>query len=309
MQEKQKKSYMQRLWINMKQHKELYIMIIPVLVYFLVFHYQPLYGLTIAFKNFSFRDGIWGSPWAGFTHFESFFGSYYFWRLLRNTLTISVGDLLFGFPIPIILAILMNEVTNKHFKKGVQTITYLPHFISIVVVCGILKEFLSLGGPVNAILTSMGYDPINFFAQGKLFAPIYISSGIWQHMGWSSIIYLSALTNVDPQLYEAAKIDGAGKMKQIFKITIPSIMPTIIIMFILKIGNLMSLGSEKILLLYNETIYEYADTISTFVYRKGLLDADYSYAAAVGLFNSVINFILLISVNQISKKMSESSLW
>ncbi len=212
MQEKQKKSYMQRLWINMKQHKELYIMIIPVLVYFLVFHYQPLYGLTIAFKNFSFRDGIWGSPWAGFTHFESFFGSYYFWRLLRNTLTISVGDLLFGFPIPIILAILMNEVTNKHFKKGVQTITYLPHFISIVVVCGILKEFLSLGGPVNAILTSMGYDTINFFAQGKLFAPIYISSGIWQHMGWSSIIYLSALTNVDPQLYEAAKIDGAGKM-------------------------------------------------------------------------------------------------
>lgn len=302
-------SYLARLGKNIVQNKGLYLMLIPVIAYYLIFHYQPMYGLQIAFKDFSFSKGIWGSRWAGLKHFEDFFGSHYFWRLIRNTLTLSLKDLLWGFPAPILLAILINEVRNQRYKKLVQSLTYLPHFISIVVVCSMAKDFLSMNGVINSVLANFGVEPINFFAHGEYFSTIYVGTNIWQQLGWGSIIYLSALINIDPQLYEAAKIDGAGKLRQIISITIPCILPTIIIMFILRTGKILTLGAEKVMLLYNPTIYEYADVISTFVYRKGLEDANYSYAAAVGLFNSVVNFIMLYSINRLSKKVSDSSLW
>lgn len=304
-----KETFGARLKKNIIQNKGLYIMLIPVVAYYVIFHYEPMYGLQIAFKDFSFSKGILGSPWVGFKHFEDFFTSHYFWRLIGNTLRISISNLLWGFPAPIILAIMINEVRSVRYKKAVQTLTYLPHFISVVVVCGMVKDFLSLNGPVNSILQSFGIEPINFFAHGEYFTTIFVASDIWQQLGWGTIIYLSALIAIDPQLYEAAKLDGAGKMRQIISVTLPSIMPTVVIMFILRVGKVLSLGSEKIMLLYNPTIYEYADVISTFVYRKGLEDANYSYATAVGLFNAVINFILLYSINQLSKKVSDNSLW
>lgn len=306
---KNKQSFLYRLGKDLKKNKGLYLMLIPVMAYFLVFHYEPMYGLIIAFKDYSFSRGILGSEWVGLKHFEDFFSSRYFWRLMRNTLTLSLKDLLIGFPAPIILAILINEVNNMKFKKTVQSLTYLPHFISVVVVCGMVKDFLALNGPVNNLLGTIGIEPINFFAHGEYFSTIYVGSSIWQQLGWGSIIYLSALTNIDPQLYEAAKIDGAGKLRQITSITLPCILPTVIIMFILRTGKILSVGAEKVMLLYNETIYEHADIISTFVYRKGLEDANYSYAAAVGLFNSVVSFILLFSINKLSKKVSDNSLW
>ena len=294
---------------DMRRNRDLYIMLIPVVIFFLVFHYEPMYGLQIAFRDFKFSKGIIHSPWIGLDNFMEFFNSHYFWRLIRNTLTLSVGDLLFGFPGPIVLAIMINEVGCRAFKKAVQTIAYLPHFISLVVVCSMVKDIFSLDGLANYIVQLFGGEPINFFARGEFFAPIYIGSNLWQNIGWDCIIYLSALTMIDSQLYEAAKMDGAGKMKQILHITIPAILPTIVIMFILKTGKLMSIGQEKVMLLYNPTIYEQADIIATFVYRKGLEDANYSYAAAVGLFNSIVNFILLFGINKFSKKVTENSLW
>lgn len=310
---KKKEPFIKRLHKNIMNNKGLYIMLLPVIVYYAIFHYQPMYGLIIAFKQFSFSKGIVGSPWLEpsiFGHFTDFFNSYYFMRLIRNTLSISIKDLLIGFPAPVFLAILINEVQNDRFKRTVQSLTYLPHFISVVVVCSLTRTFLSLDGLVNGILGSMfGMDPINFFAVGEYFSTIYVSTNIWQQLGWGTIIYLAALVAIDPQLYEAARIDGAGKLRQIFSITLPSILPTVIIMFILRTGKILTVGSEKVLLLYNSTIYEYADVISTFVYRKGLEDANYSYAAAVGLFNSIANFTLLYSINKLSKKVSDSSLW
>ena len=294
---------------DLRRNRDLYIMLIPVVVFFLVFHYEPMYGLQIAFRDFKFSKGITGSPWIGMQNFMDFFSSHYFWRLIRNTLTLSIGDLLFGFPGPIILAIMINEVGNRAFKKSVQTIAYLPHFISLVVVCSMVKDIFSLDGLANYIVQLFGGEPINYFARGEFFAPIYIGSNLWQNIGWDCIIYLSALTMIDPQLYEAARIDGAGKLRQILSVTIPAILPTIVIMFILKTGKLMSIGQEKVMLLYNPTIYEQADIIATFVYRKGLEDANYSYAAAVGLFNSIVNFILLFGINRFSKKVTENSLW
>lgn len=305
-----KENYFKRLALNFRQHKGLYFMLLPVVVYYAIFHYQPMYGLIIAFKQFSFSKGILGSPWIGFRHFEDFFNSYYFVRILRNTLSISVKDLIFGFPAPIILAILINEVQNDKFKRVVQSLTYMPHFISVVVVCSLCKTFLSLDGLVNQLREMwFGAEAINYFIVGEYFSTIYVSTNIWQQLGWGTIIYLAALVAVDPQLYEAARIDGAGKLRQIWNITLPSILPTVVIMFILRTGKMLTVGSEKVLLLYNSTIYEYADVISTFVYRKGLEDANYSYAAAVGLFNSVVNFILLYSVNKLSNKVSGSGLW
>jgi putative aldouronate transport system permease protein len=268
-----------------------------------------MYGVQIAFKNYSFKKGILFSDWVGLTQFKSFFNSYYFIRLLKNTLTLSVSDLLWGFPAPIILALLINEIRGSRFKRIVQSVTYIPHFISLVVVCGMIKDFFSLHGLVNSIVTHFGGQAINFFSLSNYFAPIYVGTNIWQQLGWGTIIYLAALTSIDQELYEAAKIDGANKFKQILHITLPCLMATIIILFILRTGQMLNVGSEKVLLLYNSTIYDKADIISTFVYRKGLEESNYSYAAAVGLFNSVINCILLVTVNKFSKKFSETSLW
>lgn len=291
------------------RNKYIYIMALPVVAYYIIFHYAPMYGAIIAFKEFNPALGIMGSPWVGFKHFKSFFEGVYFWRLVRNTLLISVYSLIWGFPAPIILALLLNEVKNKYFKRTVQTVSYLPHFISLVVVCGIIKDFTSTDGVINDIIEFLGGERTNFLMIPEWFRPIYVGSGIWQGVGWGSIIYLAAITNIDPQLYEAATIDGASRWKQTWHITLPGIVPTIVILLILRLGGLMSVGFEKIILLYNSATMETADVISSYVYRRGLLDFDYSFSAAVGLFNSVINLILITSANRLSRKVSETSLW
>ncbi|WP_274652791.1 ABC transporter permease [Paenibacillus humicola] len=294
---------------DLKRNKLLYLMALPVIAYYLIFDYGPMYGLQIAVKDYSPGDGIWNSPWVGFHHFIEFFNSYYFWRLIRNTLLINVYELIFGFPAPIILALLLNELRRQVFKRIVQTITYLPHFISVVVVVGMLVDFLARDGVVNQVLSSLGVAPRSYLSEPEWFRFLYVSSGIWQQVGWGSIIYLAALTNIDPTLYEAAKVDGAGRWKQMIHITVPGIMPTVIILLILKMGSMMSVGSEKILLMYNPLTYDTADVISTFVYRKGILEASYSYTTAVGLFNAVIALSLLILSNSVSKRVSETKLW
>ncbi|MEF3302349.1 ABC transporter permease [Paenibacillus sp. GYB003] len=304
-----KNAFKYRAIRDLKLNKYVYLMLIPVVAYYIVFYYVPMYGLQIAFKDFSPGLGLWDSPWVGFQHFESFFNSYYFWRLLRNTLLLSFYELLFGFPAPIILALLLNELRSNVFKRAVQTITYMPHFISIVVIAGMMVDFLARDGLVNIVLGWFGVEPIAFLRESEWFRTIFVSSNIWQSVGWGSIIYLSAMSGIDPSLYEAAKVDGASRWKQTMHITLPGIMPTVIILLILQMGNLMSVGTEKILLLYNSTTYETADVIGTFVYRKGILESDFSYSSAVGLFNSVINFIMLILANAISKRTSETKLW
>jgi len=274
----------------------------------LLFNFSLL-AHVIAFKNYSPSKGILESPWIGFEHFKTFFSSYYFRRIVRNTLLINLYDIIFGFPAPIIFALLLNEIRNSLFKRSIQTITYIPHFISVVVICGMIVDFLSMKGLVNNIIEFFGGKPIQFLIEPKWFRAIYVGSGIWQNLGWGSIVYLSALTGINPNLYEAARIDGAGRFKQVIHITLPGIAPTIIILLILRIGNMMSLGFEKIILLYNPNTYETADVISSYVYRKGLLEMNYSYSAAVGLFNSVVNFILLVSANKLSRTVTETSLW
>lgn len=291
------------------RNKAIYIMAIPVLAFYIIFHYGPMYGAIIAFKDFAPAKGILGSSWAGLRHFKDFFGSFYFKRVVGNTLIINIYALIFGFPAPIILALLLNEITNSMFKRTVQTVSYLPHFISTMVICGLIIDFTAAEGLVNQIIEFFGGEKSNLLLRPELFRPIYISTNIWQNIGWGSIIYLSALTGIDQELYEAAIIDGASRWKQTKHITIPGIMPTIVIMLILRIGQLMNIGFEKIILLYNPSTYETADVISSFVYRKGLLEMSYSYSTAVGLFNSIINFLLVVLANWISRKVNETSLW
>lgn len=302
-------SYIFRLLKDFKINVFVYIMAIPVIVYFLVFHYAPMYGVIISFKEFNPRQGILHSPWVGFKQFTEFFKSYYCFRVIKNTILINVYGLLWGFPAPIILALLLNELRSNKFKRVVQTVTYLPHFISLVIVCGIIKDFTASDGIINYIFSYFGYNSGNMLVKTELFRTIYIASGIWQHIGWDSIIYLAALAGIDANLYEAAMIDGAGRFRQLIHITLTGIAPTITILLILRIGNMMSVGFEKIILLYNPMTYETADVISSYVYRKGLLEFSYSYSAAVGLFNSIINFCLLIFANKMSRKFSENSLW
>ncbi|MCI8623909.1 MAG: sugar ABC transporter permease [Provencibacterium sp.] len=304
-----KKGWRQTLAKDFHRNKYIYLMLLPVVAYFLIFHYQPMYGATIAFKDFLPNKGIMGSPWVGLKHFKSFFLSPSAFQVIRNTIVINLFDLLFGFPAPILLALLLNEINASWFKRSVQTVTYMPHFISLVVICGILRDFTSMNGLFNSLRGLFGLDPVLFLSESSWFRPLYIGSDIWQGVGWGSIIYIAALAGVDQELYEAAKIDGAGRWRRMVSITLPGIAPTIILMLIMRVGRMMSLGSEKVLLLYSPVIYETADVISTFTYRKGLLESNYSYSAAVGLFNSLINFILLLTVNKISKKVSETSLW
>ena len=304
-----KTSVMVRLRNDLNKNGCLYLMLLPVVASFLVFHYYPMYGAQIAFKDFSPGLGILGSPWVGFKHFISFFESRYFERVVRNTLLINLKDIIFGFPAPILLALMINEVTNRYYKKAVQTISYLPHFVSQVVMCGLLFEFCSLDGLFNSICNFFGLESTAILQHAEWFQGIYVASGIWQGVGWGSIIYLSALASIDQEQYESAIIDGAGKLKQMLYITLPNIVPTVMIMLILRIGQMMNIGVEKVMLLYNPMTYETADVISTFVYRKGILEASYSFSSAVGLFNSVINFVLLVTVNFVSKKTTETSLW
>lgn len=291
------------------RNRYIYLMLLPVIAYYALFHYGPMYGLLIAFKDYSLADGVWNSPWVGFAHFHDFFNNHFFWRLIRNTLMINLLELLFAFPAPIILALLLNELRSILFKRVVQTISYLPHFISIVVVVGMMVDFVARDGMINNLLGWFGIEPIAFLQEPQWFRPLYISSGIWQGIGWGSIIYLAAMSTIDPSLYDAARIDGANRWRQTLNVTIPGIMPTIVILLILSIGSMLSVGSEKIILMYNPLTYETADVISTYVYRKGILGADFGYSAAVGLFNSVISFILLTLANTISKRVSDHRLW
>ena len=285
-------------------------MLIPVVIFFAVFSYYPLYGILIAFKDYSISKGILGSPWAGLRYFRQFFLSPYFGRLLRNTVLISVYSLLWGFPVPILFALLLNEFKDGKFKRLIQTVSYLPHFISLVVICGILIDIFSpQGGVVNALLYSLTGKRINFFGEPEWFRAMYVGSGVWQEFGWNSIIYLAAITGINPDLYEAARIDGAGRLRQIWHVTLPGIKPTILTLLILNLGNIMSVGYEKIILLYSPTTYETADVISTYVYRTGLLSQQYSYAGAVGLFNSVINIAILVLCNFVGKKLFGVGIW
>lgn len=302
-------SWSSRIVKDFLLNKYLYLMMVPVLVYYIVFHYAPMYGAIIAFKDYTPVKGIMGSEWVGLAHFRDFFGSYYFWRILKNTLIISAYSICFEFPAPILLAILINEVRNAAFKRVVQSITYMPYFISLVVICGMIKDFTNSGGIINTIFVYFGGDGQAMLQKPEMFRSIYIISEIWQKIGWESIIYIAALMSIDQEQYEAARIDGAGRWKQIMYITLPGIMPTIVIMFILRMGNLLNVGFEKIILLYNPITYETADVISSFVYRKGLLEFAWSYSSAVGLFNSVINLMLLITANYVSRKVNENSLW
>ena len=293
------------------KNRPLYIMLIPVVLYFILFQYKPMYGAIIAFKDFKPFLGFADSPWVGFKHFTAFFDSYYFWRIVRNTLVISVMQLVFAFPAAIILALLLNEVKNQIFKRIVQSISYLPHFISLVVVCGMILDFMQPDGIINRAIVAIGIvsEPINFMILPGWFRTIFVGTGIWQSVGWSSIIYLAALSGINPSLYEAAAVDGAGRWKQMWNITLPGILPTIIILLIMELGKFMIVGYDKIILLYNPATYETADVIGSFVYRRGIMEANYSFTAAVGLFNSIINLCLLVTINQIAKKKAESSLW
>lgn len=302
-------SFFYRVKKDWMRNRSLYLMIIPVLIFFILFHYKPMYGAIIAFKDYTPALGIAESPWIGWDNFTRFFSSVYFGRLIRNTILLSFYSLLFGFPAPIILALLLNEVKNKKFKGLTQTVTYLPHFISMIVVTGMLVDFSMTSGLFNDIIELFGGERSPLLQNPDLYRTIYVASGIWQEIGWGSIIYLSALSGVDSQLYEAAQIDGAGKWKQLIHVTLPGIAPTIIIMFILKMGTLMNMGYEKTILLYNPATYETADIISSYIYRIGLLEQDWSYSTAIGLFNSVINLGLLLITNKIARKCGETSLW
>jgi putative aldouronate transport system permease protein len=304
------KAARRRRWNAVWKNWELYVLIGPVLIYFFIFHYLPMYGVQIAFKDFIAVKGITDSPWVGLKHFKRFFDSYYAWRLIRNTVGISLYQLVIGFPLPIILAILMNELRSVRFRKVVQTVTYAPHFLSAVVLVGIMMAFLSpSNGIVNHFIVFLGGEPIAFFSEPNWFKSLYVLSDVWQNAGWASIIYMAALAGIDPQLYEAAVVDGASKFRKIIHITIPCLMPTAIILLILNVGHVMSVGFEKVFLMQNNLNRETSEVISTYVYTQGLLGAQYSFSAAVGLFNSVVNFCLLIAVNHLSKRASQTSLW
>jgi len=291
------------------KHWPLYLMLLPTILYYLIWGYGPMYGIIIAFKEFTPRQGILGSPWAGFKYFKDFFNSPFAFRVIRNTILINFWNLVFGFPLPIIFALLLNEVKNTFYKRSVQTVTYMPYFVSLVVVCGIIVDFTASDGVFGELTRILGGTPVNLLGDPKYFRTIYVVSELWQRLGWDSIIFLAALTGINPELYEAAIIDGAGKFRQVIHVAIPGIMPTIAILLVLRIGSMMSLGFEKIILLYNPLIYETADVISSYVYRKGIVESNFSFATAVGLFNSIINFILVIFANKVSAKMTEVSLW
>ena len=294
-----------------KKNKSVYFLAIPIVIYFLIWHYAPMVGLLLGFEEYSPRGGILGSEWIGVKNYIDFFKSYYFGRLIKNTLILSIFSIIINFPAPIILALLLNEVENQIFKKVIQTISYIPHFISTVVICGIVIDFLGYDGAFTAILVNMGVikEKVDLLTIKSAFRPIFVLSGTWQGIGYGSIIYLAALSGVDQELFEAAKIDGAGRWRQTLHITIPSIAPTIIIMFILTMGNLLNVSMEKIILLYRPVTYDTADVISSFVYRRGLQEGAYGYSTAVGLFNSIVNMALMFTTNAISAKYSETSLF
>lgn len=295
---------------DIKRNYQLYIFLIPGIVYLFIFDFLPMYGVQIAFKKFQISKGIWGSPWVGFEHFIRFFNSFQFFNILKNTLGISLYSLAIGFPVPIVLALVLNQVCNKGFKKLVQTVSYAPHFISVVVICGMVYMFLSpRNGIVNALLGVFGIEPTFFMAKPEWFWTIYVLSAVWVGAGWGSIIFIAALASVNVELYDAADIDGCNKLQVIWNIDIPAIIPTIVIMLILRMGNLMDVGFQKTFLLQNSLNLSASEVISTYVYKVGLVGNQFSYSTAIGFFNNVINFILVVIANKIARSVSEVSLW
>ena len=309
----QKKSRLQKLGNGIWQNRWLYILILPALVYLIIFNYLPMYGVQIAFKDYKAVRGIVGSPWTamgGFKHFVTFFNAYYFWRLIGNTLVLNLLSLVFTFPMPIALALIVNNIRNQRMKKFTQTAIYVPHFISTVVLAGILYILLSpTNGIVNHLITALGGKSIYFMNEASWFRPVYIISGIWQNAGWDSILYIAALAGVDPELYEAATIDGANKWQKVRYIDLPHIVPTATMMLILNSGSLLSSATQKTLLLQTGGNMATSDIIGTYVYTMGLGSGQFSYTAAIGLFVNVVNFILVLSTNKISSKMNGETLF
>lgn len=294
---------------DFRKNHTIYFLLIPLFIYYILFCYGPMYGAVIAFKRYSPALGIMGSEWVGLRYFEQFLTSDYFWKIMRNTILIALYSIIFCFPAPILLALLLNEVRVTWYKKTVQTLTYLPHFISMVIICGLIRNFVASDGLIGQICKLLGGTPENLLMKQEYFRAIYIISDIWQSIGWNSIIFLAALAGVDQELYDAAVVDGAGRLKQTLHVTLPAIMPTIIVMLILRVGGILSVNGEKVILLYNELIFDTADVIGSFTYRKGLVEQNYSYSAAVGLLMSVVNFFFVTMANKISKKAGGYNLW
>lgn len=309
MQASSKKPYFVRLGKNMREHWQIYLMILPVVAAYIIFAYVPMGGLVIAFENFAPRLGIWQSKWVGFKYFLDFFNDMYFFRLIRNTFMLNVYDIIVGFPAPIIVALLLNEMRSRKTRATFQTMMYLPYFISMIVLCGIIREFCDRDGAINDLIAYFGGERSGLLMNPLLFKPIFIISNMWQYAGWNSIIYMAAMSSIGTELYDAAYVDGCGRFRQTIHVTLPGILPTIIIMFILRIGNIMTVGYEKVILLYNSMTMETADVISSYVYRRGIMEANFSYATAVGMFNSVLNCVFLFAANYFSRKTTEESLW
>lgn len=297
------------LWKKIKRHKYIYLMLLPVVVYYLIFHYSSMYYAVIAFQDYKPMKGISGSKFVGLKNFRDFLTGVYAWRVIRNTLLINLYQILFAFTSSIVFALMIHQMADNRYKNLIQTVTYMPHFISIVVVCGLLKEFCESDGLFNDILTLLGFESTSLLADPKYFRAIFVGSDIWQHVGWGTIIYLATLSGVDQSLHEAAAIDGAGRMRRILHVNLPAIAPVIVIQLIMRVGRMMLVGFDKVILLYSPATYETADVISSYVYRRGLYDRDYSYGAAVGLFNSVVNLVILISANAFSRRVTGNSLW
>ncbi|HTG69379.1 MAG TPA: ABC transporter permease subunit [Candidatus Udaeobacter sp.] len=297
------------LWKHVRKEWKLYSFLVLPVIYFIIFKYAPMLGNIIAFRKYRGGTNFFGSEWVGFTYFEMFMKDPTFWRAFFNDLTLSVSYLVVKFPITLIFALLLNELRRVKWKKFVQTVSYLPHFISMVIVAGMIKEIVSLTGPINNILMWLGFDKISFISLPEWFPTLYVTSGIWQSLGWGTILYLAAMTAIDPSLYEAAKIDGANRFRLAMHVTIPGILPTVMVLLILDIGSILGSNFEKILLLYNPLTYETADVISTYVYRMGITGSNFSYATAVGLFEGIIGLILVTIANEVSKRTTKSSLW
>ena len=294
---------------DFKRHWPLYLMLLPTVVFYLVWAYAPMYGIQLAFRDFRPRMGIMASPWVGLDNFTEFFGSVFAWRVIRNTFLLSLTNMFWGFPVPIIFALMLNEVRQQLFKRTVQTISYMPFFISLVVACGIFISFSASDGIFGTLQAAIGREPVNLFAQPHLFRTMFNITEIWQGFGFGSIIYLAALSSINPELFEAARIDGAGRFRQIWHISLPGITPTICILLILRVGALMAVSFERVLLLQNGLTMEVSDVVATFVFRRGLINFHIGLATAVGLFNSLINFGFLIGANRISNKVTGSGLW
>ncbi|MEA4888575.1 MAG: ABC transporter permease subunit [Clostridiaceae bacterium] len=307
--QEKKLTFWKRLSKDFQKNKYKYLIILPVLVFMAIFAYKPMYGIIIAFKDYRPQLGIMESKWVGFKYFTMFFKDVYFTRILGNTFLLGIGSLVFGFPVPIIFALLLNEVRNIHFKKVIQTTTYLPHFISIVVLCAMIKTFCQNDGIITNLFVFFGGARTPLLQEPGLFRPIYIISGIWQNFGWDSIIYLAALTMIDPELYEAVEIDGGGRWAKMWHIKLPGLKPTIIILLILAMGGILGANFEKVLNLYNPVTYETADVISTYTYRMGIINGSFSYGTAIGLFNSLVNIVFLGTTNYISKRTANIGLF